>query len=348
MSEKKEVKYYMVRMKGLKPDNDEKFFKNGVIGIGWTGTDFSRIESIEKLEKIVTEKFYKKDGVSSRVKGKGLATVRRFKNMRYGDKVIIPLDGRCICIATVGTEALYDETYKKFPNLRKVSYKKNSADELVFISRNALSEGLQRRLRVPGSVVSDLQEFGSEIENLFKGQTFNVNLTIKEKEIINAFKDNILENIRSGDTGLQAGGIGLEHLVEELLQIDGYNTKILDKRAFPGMADADIIATKSDSIKETKLLVQVKHHSGKSNDHGAKQLSEIRNSDTDGFYSDYELVLVTSAEATEELEKCCKESVIVIKTGPDLAEWIFDSMFKLKPETKSALGISSTLQLLNV
>ena len=71
-----------------------------------------------------------------------------------------------------------------------------------------------------------------------------------------------LENLQKGKSNLQTGGIGLENLVCEIMQCEGYESKILAKNKFQGKADADILAIKEDSFMSKKIFVQVKHHNG--------------------------------------------------------------------------------------
>jgi len=71
----------------------------------------------------------------------------------------------------------------------------------------------------------------------------------KEQTRLVEFKVALLNAIQKGKTRLEAGGIGLENLVVELLQLDGYTAKILPKQHFEGFADADIEASRTDMIQ---------------------------------------------------------------------------------------------------
>ena len=94
-----------------------------------------------------------------------------------------------------------------------------------------------------------------------------------------------------------------------------------------------------------KLIVQVKHHSGVTDIWGAEQLNEILNSEKD-LFSEYRLVLVTSATPSDELVIFCEMKDIILVSGADLSEWVFKSLPRLKYETKKRLSISDIPTLL--
>ncbi len=198
---------------------------------------------------------------------------------------------------------------------------------------------MQRRLRVRGTTIADLEEFATEIDQLFKGEDFDVTFNKRRFEYIEGFKKNLLENIQSGKTNLEAGGYGLEKLVKELLEIDGYIAEIPSKQRFSGFADADIEATKEDFLVTEKLLVQVKHHFGTTGTWGAQQLVKIYESEKD-LFSEYRLVLVTSGDPSGELKELCDKKDIILVDGNDLIEWIFKSLPEMQFETKKMLSIS--------
>ena len=134
--------------------------------------------------------------------------------------------------------------------------------------------------------------------------------------------------------------------MQELLIIDGYNANIQSKQRFSSFADADIEAIKEDFLVTEKLLVQVKHHEGITDTWGAEQLTEILKTESD-FFSEYRLVLVTSAIPSDELKILCENKDIILVSGTDLVEWIFKSLHSLKYETKKSLAISDIPALLN-
>lgn len=336
--------YYMVRAMRQTEQDFDLFFEKNVVAVGWSYVDFTSSEDAEAL----VERVYYSDGKTApQVVGKKKNEVRRFKGIKSGDRIIIPYYD-AICLAKARSEQLYDKTIVDsldLSNQRQVDYLRVEGS-VVHISRDELSERLQRRLRVRGTTVADLYEFGEEIEALFSKKNFSWLLQFEkaQKDLVSDFKTELLQNIQEGKTNLQTGGVGLENLVRELLEIEGYKAKVLSKSVFPGFADADIRASRADRFGEINLLVQVKHHTGITDTWGAKQLAEIlRQQPTK--YPDYKLVLVSTAEASDELREMCEKQDIILFTGSDLASWVFEAIPKLDPKTRIKLGISNVPEL---
>ena len=74
----------------------------------------------------------------------------------------------CVVIAEATSEEKYSDEDKSqdLSNQKIVRYRLVDDNERLMIPRNELSEGLQRRIRVRGSTVSNLCEFSEEIEEL--------------------------------------------------------------------------------------------------------------------------------------------------------------------------------------
>lgn len=157
----------------------------------------------------------------------------------------------------------------------------------------------------------------------------------------------MLDNIKSGKTNIKAGGRGLEELVRELLQIDGYDTKILSKRNGEGMADVDIKAEKIDHILgEQKIFIQVKHHQGMSSNYGLKQLEEARKQLNED-YKDFQLVFLTTANISDvDINEAYEKDIICID-GQSFIDWLYDNLNKLSYETKTALHIIDLPQIID-
>ena len=141
----------------------------------------------------------------------------------------------------------------------------------------------------------------------------------------------MLENIQKGKSNLQTGGIGLENLVCEIMQCEGYESKILAKNKFQGKADADILAIKEDSFMSKKIFVQVKHHNGESGSYGIQQV----------IYEEYEGYFITSGFVSDETRKIASENNIDVMDGEELVQLIIDNLDKLSKGTKRSLGICS-------
>ena len=171
------------------------------------------------------------------------------------------------------------------------------------LPRAALPEAFQRRLRVQGITVNDLEEFRGEIlaafENMTTGKEYSWSIVMAEK---------------------------------------AQKAEVLSKKAFPGIADADVKASRADPCATVNVLVQVKHHHGFTNEHGLTQLDEIKKHELPE-YPDHELVFCTSASTSKTFLKRAEELEITVIDGARLADWIAQHMERLSLETKRRRGI---------
>ncbi len=334
--------YFMVRAMSQTEEDFQVFFAPGAecVAVGWSDVNFS-VCTGDALVEAVRRAYYNGSEVAPQVVAKKLGEVRRFKSLRTGDRVVVPRAGAVVLAKVLDEErcSTVAGEARDLANQRSVTYMRDSQGAIAELPRDLLTEGLQRRLRVRGSTIADLAEFGEEIENLFHLQTYNATIAKRLRDQEQAFRDKLLANIREGRTSLSGGGNGLEKLVKELLEIDGYTAKVLSKRRFMGFADADVEATRNDHLSHTKLLIQVKHHSGVEETWGAKQLLEIVNQHGEEF-ADYELVLITTADAPLDLVKLCNAKGIQLMQGPQVVEWVQDALPRLSPETRARLGVA--------
>lgn len=287
--------------------------------------------------------------------GRNSNQIRRFKSIRAGDVVVVPYWGT-LAVGIATGEALYDGNYygKDGCNQLRVVFPKDAHGKVRLISRSDVSEGLQSRLKIRMTIVS-LAEFQPELDSLLaktqagESYSWSAEIVTREQGIQAEAKRQLLTNIRSGRTGLKAGGIGLEKLVRDLLIADGFSADILAKTAFPEYSDADIKASKSNKLRDDEFLVQVKHHSGVTGDWGQQQLKQIKQLLPEEF-ADFHLVLITSGEVdTKEKARAeaDKDFPITILDGSDLVDWIFETLALLSTETKTRLGISMIPQILH-
>jgi restriction system protein len=340
--------YYMIRAMNSTQEDFDIFFKNNVVAVGWSDIDFSdfKAQKVDDLVDEVDKCYYASHDYFKPWVAKKLNEVRRFHEITDGDFIIIPFYNS-IRFAVAKSERQYsDETYDRdLSNQRKVKYLYTGAT-LKTIPRDDLSEALQRRLRVRGSTVSNLFEFKQEIEKLFSIDAYSWTSDFEEKEntLKNQLQKVILHKIRNGKTNLKTGGIGMELLVQELFEIEGYKAEILGKATFKN-GDADVYAVKSDKFQETRILVQVKHHSGNDDDYGLQQLIQIQKSNE---YEDHKYVFITSANISAELRRQAEEFDIVAIDGCEFSEWIIENISKLRPVTKTKLGISSIPQYIEL
>lgn len=341
--------YYLVRSIKNWSEYLDNFTKNNVVAVGWSHINFSVLANPSQVFKQLTHL----NNSHPQSAGREKSQITRFFNIKSGDRVIVPYwDSICLAIAT--GEKKYNENNYKIDqaNEANVEYLRDSNNKLILISRDSLSEGLQRRIRVRGMTINDLNEFQEEIESFFdKAQsektTFSWKTRIEEKQKIEVdnFKSKLLANIRNGNTNLKTGGIGLENLIKELLTIEGYEAYIPSKRAFPSYADADIIAIKADKFYESKILFQVKHHQGLSDAWGIEQLLEIKRQLPEE-YKDHKLVFITSADISDEVERIADNNDVYVIDGGELINWIAESIKHMQYETKSKLGIIEIPQII--
>jgi restriction system protein len=340
-----EKNYFMVRAMHSSEEDFKVFFNNSVVAVGWSEVDFTKfeIENTEQLVKEVKKCYYLKPDIFPQLVGKKLNEVKRFHNINAGDYIIIPFYNS-IRLGVAEEKKIYNEDAydNDLCNQRKISYQ-YTGTTLKTVPRDVLSEAFQRRLRVRGSTVSNLYEFKDEIEKLFSKESYSWASDFEEKEnkLKKILKDKLIDKIKIGKTNLKTGGLGLEYLIQELFECEGYKAEVLAKTAFD-RGDADIYAIKSDKFQETKILIQVKHHSGYTNDWGLHQLDQIKKSDS--AYEDHKYVFITSADINEDIKQNAENMGIVTIDGNELSEWIIENLSKLKPETKIKLGISAIPQ----
>ncbi|WGH75653.1 restriction endonuclease [Tenacibaculum tangerinum] len=338
--------YYMVRAMNSEPKDFKVFFKNKVVAVGWSEVNFTQYENKPKeLRSAVNEIYYAKKDMHPPLVGKKLNEVERFDKIKKGDYIIIPYYNS-IRMAIAKDIIKYDqEAYElDLANQLEVNYLMTSKD-FKTIPRNALSEGLQRRLRVRGSTVSNLYEFKDEIEKIFSQENYTWTSDYEEQEnqLTEKVKEKLFQNIQNGTTNLTTGGIGLEYLVKELFECEGYNANVLSKTHFADYGDADVYAVKSDKFQETKILAQVKHHSGYTDDWGLTQLRKIQD---ESSYADYKFVLITSALIGEKIKENANSFDVNTMDGKELIDWIFEHLDELNIETKTKLGLSLVPQII--
>lgn len=338
--------YYMVRAQKSKEEDFNEFFNNSIIAVGWSRIDFSKENDIIKLRNSVYEKYYKNHRSTQSISRK-LNEVERFKNIKKGDYIIIPFY-TFIAIAVAENLEKYESNAidLDLANQRVVTYKYVDGNPMR-IARTDLSEGLQRRLRVRGNIVSNLNDFKDEIDKIFQISAYSFTQEIKlfEENERENLKEQLFSNIQNGKTNLQTGGIGLENLVSEIMQCEGYKSRVLPKNEFSGSADADIEAIKEDSFMSKKIFVQVKHHSGYSGKEGIEQIVKVLQCDE---YKDYDGYFITSAAIDDDVRSLASEQGIEVMDGMDLVELIITNLNHLSNTTKYLLGICTIPRVVDI
>ena len=318
--------------------------EDGVVGVGWDDAHFCDAKSGEELVSSLISKGWNL--------GRSRNQIRRYKSIRCGDVIVVPYWGTLAVGAAKGEE-LHDPRYNNSngSNQHRVEFPRDAEGKVMLVPRSQVSGALQSRLKIR-ITIADLSEFKDELDTLLanlqsgKAHSWDSEIAEREKKLETEVKGQLLQCIRAGKTGLRAGGIGLEHLVRELLIADGFSARILSKRVCPGHGDADIEAFKGDPLQDREFLIQVKHHSGTTGDWGQAQLKEIRRLMPDE-YGDFQLVLVTSGDVSDKDKKSADADGITILDGSELIDWVFGSLRTLSPETKRKLGISEVPRVIS-
>lgn len=341
--------YYMVRAQGQTKEVFEYLFSRNVVAVGWSDFDFSSHSDVEQL---VSEYRNTAPAYRPALLTKYCNEIRRFMALRRDDHVLVPVY-ESIALAVVEGTKLYDRSVAEtldLSNQVRVVFERTSHGQIAKIPRTQLSNGLQTRLRAPGTTIIDLQEWAAELEALFaQGTSFDYSTSFQDFEnaAFVSMRNTLLSSIRNRSTRLQAGGQGLERLVAELLEADGYKADVLPKNLLGGASgDVDIRATRADRFSQTRLMVQVKHHEGETDQFAAEQLIKARASTPE--FQDFTAIVITSAQASAQLRKACDENEIIVIDGDGLVSWIIDDLDKLSVGTKQNLGISKVPQLVSV
>ena len=318
------TKYMLVR-------TPKALIKQNKIGIGWSKVNFSEFSTHKDLIKelkSVHPKF-----------SRARKQVERFFNLEKGDVVIIP-SYKSILLAIVSGEKMFDPDFDKGHGANQISvnYLKQANGKLLRIARGGLNEGLERRLRIR-QTVADLNVFSNELDKLI-AQKESFSLENEYLEVLaaeqEAFKEELIRRLRHGKTRLKAGGRGLEELIKELLQLEGYtDVEISSKNKQSGVADVDIIAKSSSNPFAPTVLIQAKHHRGETSAHAIKQLMAYDYEDD----SNAQRWMITTANINDETKKEAETQGVNVMLGDEFAEWLFEHLERLSDDTKVSLGV---------
>lgn len=334
---------YMVRAKDQTDDEFAYFFQNGVVAIGWSRVDVRSLDSKKEVDDVLSDHYDFWSDAYPSVRGRRENEILRFNGIEEGDRVLIPYRSS-VALATVDGEHRYvPDTGVDLSNQIVVTYERDDEGDLLTVSRSDLTGALQSRLRVPGSTVTDLNEFVDEIERLFDREeqfTWKARHRKQEEDRRQEFRKEMLTRLQQREGHLPAGGLGLEDLVAELLRMDKFDeVNRLAKSNFEGEGDADVEATRADRFGERKVLVQVKHHQGESSGHGIQQLRSIQENEPE-TWGDHELVLVSTGSVPPDIKSDAEQTGIVVFDKTDFIDWLLDHVDGLNPETRRKLGLS--------
>ena len=315
------------------------------IGYGWENINFSIYSSDEDL----IEYGFKKQGYNL---GRKTKQIKRYFNLKKDDIVIVPVYGAIAIGIVEGLKTYHKTPVEGYSNNRIDVKYLSSNDGNMFIPRKSLTTALQSRLKIR-MTIAILNEFKDEIEkhiiSLNKGElhTWAKEVEKKESEAVDLFKKELLIRLQNGKKiGLSSGGYGLEKLVKELLEIQGYQARISAKNASSGIDDIDVIATKTNELTSDVegLFLQVKHHNGNTNNWGIEQLKAYDISNDD--YAFYRKILITTGELSDIDKKLAHDNNIIVIEGRILVDWIYDNIEKLDISIKISLGITNRPSLI--
>lgn len=329
-----EQKFYLVR-------SPYELLSKNQAGYGWPQVNFSKEASVESLLNQFKEK--------SLDIGRQRNQIKRFFSIKKGDLVVVPLP-RAIAIGYATGERFYETGVDYGENRIGIEFLRNEDGSLLRIQRKKLKEGFEARLKIRMTIVS-LADFKDDILNIVEksktGGAFNFDSKLIELETnaLNNIKIQLLNNICGGNTYLESGGYGLEKLVAELLKIEGYTAKIQSKAEHQGVADVDIVAESTKKFT-SKLIIQVKHHSGKTGAHALAQLEALENLNEQNEDVNIQKWVITSANVSDKFKERAENSGINIMEGEELVEWIIENTSKLSQATLNRLGLSTIPTLL--
>lgn len=298
-------------------------------GYGWERIEMSAFKSFKELMADVESKNINL--------GRHKNQISRFFHAKPGDIVIVPVY-RAIVIGVVREGKAFDGNGGYGANRINVDYFKDEKGNAIKIPRSKLSQGLESRLKIRMSIAS-LNEFHDEIDKYIVQLKENNQVCFdsifqqqKDKYIAD-FKETLLSNLRNGITSLKSGGYGVEKLVKELMEIEGYTAHIVAKNKTSDISDVDIEASRTDPVSSNRVFIQVKHHKGETGDWGIRQLAAI---DDDEHVDKW---LITTANVTDNTLSFAKDENVSVKDGEALVDWIYDRIDQLSPSTKEQLGI---------
>jgi restriction system protein len=340
----------MIALLRAKKEYIQTLAAEGRVGYGWSDADLTGAESGEECMQRVTDLEYV--NLSSRQYGAYRGQLNILCKLDKGDYLVIPTWGGIHIAIMTAPRLLHDRRFYNDPtnsnkvidqaNTLQVEFLENEDGSLRYFHRDTFTEGLQSRLKFKGTV-NNLDPFKEEILDVIEGKGIQEkhaeSLLVQEK----SFKGELLKRLHSGRTFLKSGGRGLELLVKELVELQGYTASIFDKRKFKGIGDADVLAEKSDPILgDLKLLIQVKHHRNLSGEHMLKQLEAIQINESE-TWGDYKMVAITTGSIKESYRDkylSDESSIISILDGESLVDLIYENLSKLSPKTQKSLGVS--------
>ena len=298
-------------------------------GYGWERINMSSFANFEQLMTYVEV-----EGIDL---GRKKNQISRFFHAKSGDIVVVPVS-RAIVLGVVREGKTYQNDGGYGANRINVDYFKNENGEEIRIPRSKLSQGLESRLKIRMSIAS-LNEFSEEIEKYLSHLKDNDQVCFdslfqqqKDNQVAD-FKESLLSRLRSGSTTLKSGGYGLEKLIKELMELEGYSAHIAAKNKTSDISDVDIEASRTDPVSSNRVFIQAKHHRGETSDWGIRQLAALEDDEHVDKW------LITTARVSTETLNLAQEKNVSVMDGEKLVDWIYDRINELSPSTKEQLGV---------
>jgi len=312
-----------------------ELISEGYAGIGWGQFQLCNFTTADEL--------YKHLESTQQSVGRSGNQLRRFIEVKQGDIIVVPAPARIyIGIATGKKQFCADKPWGE--NQIKVDFPCDAENEPISIARTDLKQGLQSRLRIR-LTVADLDYFKDEIIERYNDIKNNVSSGALSKinkqsgEVLEQFKAKLLDNLRNRNHYLEAGGQGLEHLVKELLEIEGYTAVIPSKQSHEVGVDVDIEAQSRNPFITQDLLIQVKDHVGYTDKHAIDQIAKVMRKD------DCYRWVVSLGDFTEDVTQHADGLSVNLMNGNQLVDWLAERWQELSPTTQQKLGIASVPQL---
>jgi restriction system protein len=329
-----------------------KLIEDDVIGYGWINVKFKDYGDGKDL----INRGFKARKIDF---GRKRKQIERFQNIKEGDIVIVPVH-KAIAIGI----ATGDKIYVENPNVAysanriRVKFYRNDSKKIIYVLRSELENNFEKRLKIR-TTIANLNDFRENIERIvsqiengndYKRSTIFAN---KEEEAKNNFIEAMFERMQTGkNLTIDAGGAGLEKLIKEIFEKKGYDTLIPSKnkksKKESPIADVDVVAYKSGelSTKGELILIQAKHHSGTTNNHGVEQLKAVEDyTFGEEEFSEDEYTIKKILITTAKIDKQPNSSIHIID-GQMFAEWLYDNLALLSKKTKVQLGISDVPTLI--
>ncbi|MDO6566494.1 restriction endonuclease [Alteromonas sp. 1_MG-2023] len=312
-----------------------ELISEGYAGIGWGQFELFKFKTADDL--------YKHLESTQQSVGRSGNQLRRYIEVKQGDLIVVPAPARIyIGIATGEKQFCADKPWGE--NQIQVDFPCDADSKPISIARTDLKQGLQSRLRIR-LTVADLDYFKDEIieryndtkNNVSSGALSKVNEQIGEK--FEQFKAKLLNNLRNRNHYLEAGGQGLEHLVKELLEIEGYTAIIPSKQSHEVGVDVDIEAQSRNPFITQELLVQVKDHVGYTDKHAITQIADAKKGDVCSRW------VISLADFNEDAKNYADELSVKLMNGNEFVDWLAERWQDLSPTTQQKLGIASAPQI---